>query len=403
MVEPEGKKRIFLSACEASGDAHCANLIKAIKETVSAMSSKSSAKGAGNQPLEIEFVGVGGKKMASAGCDLIEDTVQRAAMIYNVFGHIGYYYKLIKRIKNYFKENHVDLVVVCDSPAFHFHIAKAARKANVKVLWYVAPQLWAWAAWRVRKLKRRITKLACILPFEKDWFGSYKIDTTFVGNPIFDDLSIDINNSCKSYAEFDPRTAKIALFPGSRKAEIKSLWRPMQKIVTRLRQRWPNLEVTASAVDDTVLEELKKSTMKGFKCTYTTEPVDITSAKADLALVASGSATLQVAAAGCPMVIMYQSSKLLWHLFGQWLIKTRFLSLVNILARKELVKEFMPYFTSLEPIFGKCSALLNNKHRLIRLSRDLVTLVEPLATGKASQKTAQLALGMFTATANGDQ
>jgi lipid-A-disaccharide synthase len=397
MVEPEGKKRVFLSACEASGDAHCANLIKALKTA-----SKSSAKSKVNPSPELEFVGVGGKKMADAGCELIEDTVQRAAMIYNVFGHIGYYYKLIGRIKNYFKENHIDLVVVCDSPAFNFHIAKVAKKAKVKVLWYVAPQLWAWASWRVRKLKRRITKLACILPFEKEWFSSHDIDTTFVGNPIFDDLSIDINDSYKSYAEFDPRNAKIALLPGSRKAEIESLWRPMQKIVTRLRLRWPNLEVIASAVDDTVLEELKKTSIKNFKCSYTTEPVDITAAKADLAIVASGSATLQVASAGCPMVIMYQSSKLLWHLFGQWLIKTRFLSLVNILARKELVKEFMPYFTSLEPIFGKCSALLNNKHRLIRLSRDLVTLVEPLATGKASQKTAQLALEMLTETEDGD-
>jgi len=394
MVKLEGKKRIFLSACEASGEAHCANLIKALKN--------SASKSMGNQRLELEFVGVGGKKMAAAGCELIEDTVQRAAMIYNVFGHIGYYYKLIGRIKNYFKENQIDLVVVCDSPAFNFHVAKAAKKAKVKVLWYVAPQLWAWAPWRVRKLKRRTTKLACILPFEKEWFGSHNIDTTFVGNPIFDDLSIDINDSYKSYAEFDPRTAKIALLPGSRKAEIESLWLPMQKIVKRLRLRWPNLEVIASAVDDTALEELKRTSIRSFKCTYTTEPVDITAAKADLALVASGSATLQVAAAGCPMVIMYQSSKLLWHLFGQWLIKTRFLSLVNILARKELVKEFMPYFTSLEPIFGKCSALLNNKHRLISLSRDLVTLIEPLATGKASQKTAQLALEMLTETEDGD-
>jgi len=402
MVEAEGKKRIFFSACEASGDAHCANLIKALKDGILTASSKALPKSAKKEPLEVEFVGVGGKKMADAGCKLLEDTVQRAAMIYNVFGHIGYYYKLIGRIKDYFKQNHVDLVVVCDSPAFHFHIAKAAKKAKVKVLWYVAPQLWAWAPWRVRKLKRRTTKLACILPFEKDWFGSYNIDTTFVGNPIFDNLSIDINDSCKSYAEFDPRIAKVALFPGSRKAEIETLWVPMQKIVTRLRQRWPNLEAIASAVDDTVLEELKKNSIKNFECSYTTEAVDVTAGKTDLALVASGSATLQVAAAGCPMVIMYQSSKLLWHLFGQWLIKTRFLSLVNILARKELVKEFMPYFTSLEPIFGKCSALLNNKHRLIRMSRDLVTLIEPLATGKASQKTAQLALEMLSETEDDD-
>jgi lipid-A-disaccharide synthase len=111
-----------------------------------------------------------------------------------------------------------------------------------------------------------------------------------------------------------------------------------------------------------------------------------------MALTASGSATLQVAAAGCPMVVMYQSSRIMWKVAGQWLIKTRFLSLVNILARKEIVKEFMPYFNSIEPIFGKCSALLNNTNKLKNLSRELVNLVEPLARGKASDKVARLAL-----------
>ena len=114
-----------------------------------------------------------------------------------------------------------------------------------------------------------------------------------------------------------------------------------------------------------------------------------------MALVASGSVTLQVAAAGCPMVIMYQSSKIMWHLVGQWLVKSRFFSLVNILARKELIKEFMPYFTSIEPIVGKCSAMLGNTNKLNRLSRELVGLVEPLARGKASDEVAKMAFEMM--------
>jgi lipid-A-disaccharide synthase len=402
MSELEGKQRIFLSACEASGDAHCANLIKAMKAQAEAKNAAAApAVSEGDQgeaePLELEFVGVGGKRMEDAGCELLEDTVQNAAMIYNAFGQIGYYFKLIRRIGKYLKETDVNVVVVCDSPAFNFHVAKAAKKAGIKVMWYIAPQLWAWASWRIRKLKRRIDKLACILPFEKDWFSSYNVDSTFVGNPVFDHLAIDINDSYKSYADFDPRSATIALLPGSRKAEIKNLWLPMQQVVTRLRQRWPNIEVLVCAVDDEALEELKRTTVEHFECTYTTDPVDATCAKADLTLVASGSATLQVAAAGCPMVIMYQSSRIMWHLVGQWLIKTRFLSLVNILARREIVKEFMPYFSSLEPISGKCSALVNNKHKLISLSRELVDLVKPLASGKASEKTAAVVLELMAA------
>ena len=390
MADQGNIKRIFLSSCEASGDAHCANLIKSLERTVS----EEAGKEEGGID-KIEFVGVGGQKMAEAGCELLEDTVRHAAMIYNAFGQVGYYYKLIRRIRGYLKANKVDLVVVCDSPAFNFHVAKAARKAKVEVLWYIAPQLWAWGAWRARKLRKRCTKLACILPFEKEWFRSRGLEVSFVGNPIFDELSIDINSSYKEYADFNPRSAKVVLIPGSRKAEINTLWRPMQRISLRLRQRWPGIKFIAVAVDDEGIEVLKEKQLEEFRCEYTTEPVEKVAHESHMALAASGSATLQVAAAGCPMVVMYQSSRIMWKVAGQWLIKTRFLSLVNILARKEIVKEFMPYFNSIEPIFGKCSALLNNTNKLKNLSRELVNLVEPLARGKASDKVARLALEMM--------
>jgi lipid A disaccharide synthetase len=97
------------------------------------------------------------------------------------------------------------------------------------------------------------------------------------------------------------------------------------------------------------------------------------------------------------MVIMYQSSRILWHLIGRWLTRTRYLSLVNILAKRELVNEFMPYFTSTEPIFGKCVRLLAGKNRLIKISREMVALAEPLAGGNASEKVAEMALEMMGA------
>ena len=118
--------------------------------------------------------------MGLGGC---ENVVGRAAMGYKVFGQLGYYYGLIKRIKHYFKVNKVDLAVLCDSPALNFHIAKAAKKSGAKTLFYVAPQLWAWAGWRIGKLKKRCDKLACILPFEQQWFSRAGVDTSFVGNP----------------------------------------------------------------------------------------------------------------------------------------------------------------------------------------------------------------------------
>ena len=385
MAETRAKKRIFISACEPSADAHCAALMRAFAKKA---------------PSDIEWVGVGGQNMADTGCELLETTAQRATMLYNAFSQVGFYIKLVYRIRSYFKNNKVDLAIVCDSPAFNFHVARAAKKAGVKVLFYVAPQLWGWAPWRIRKLRRRCDKLACVLPFEEKWFTNRGVDATFVGNPLFDDVNIDSTKDYKSYTGYDPRKARILLLPGSRLAEIKLLWPAMQKVATRISHRWPEAEFAVAAVDEEKLEVLKENKVSGLEYEYTIASVTEAARKADLALVASGSATLQVAAAGCPMIIMYQSNKIMWHLFGHWLIRTRFLSLVNILARREVVSEFMPYFTSTEPIFGKCIRLLASRTRLIKLSRELMELAEPLAGGCASDNVAEMAIEMMDTEGN---
>ena len=310
--------------------------------------------------------------MASAGCNLLETTITRAAMMYKAFSHIGYYYRLIRRISHFLKSNKVDLVIVCDSPAFNFHIAKAAKKANIKTLFYVAPQLWSWAGWRIHKLRKYCDKLCCILPFEQDWFSQKGVDATFVGNPILDELNCPLTRYKKKYIDFEPKNAHFALMPGSRAAEIDALWAPMQTIATRLKQKYPNATFTTVAVDADRQKTLKNAQIPGFQCKYTIGSVSETARAADFAIVASGSATLQVAAVGCPMVIMYQSSKILWHLLGRWLLTTKYLSLVNILANKELVPEFMPYFGSIKPIVEAIELLLEDRDKLVQTSDALI-------------------------------
>ncbi len=373
--------RVFISVAEPSADAHCAGLITAMRK----------------MPYDnIEFVGVGGPKMAEAGCKLLQITIGKAVMIYNAFRHVGHYYKLIKRITSYLKTNEVDLVIVCDSPGFNFHIAKAAKKLGIKTLFYVAPQLWAWAPWRIKKLRKCCDKLCCILPFEQDWFSQRGIEVTFVGNPLFDDLGSDLAGFRKKYVNFEPTNAKLALMPGSRAAEIKSLWRPMQQIAVRLKQKYPNAKFTTVAVDAERQQLLKAAQIPGFECQYTIGSVSETAAAVDFAIVASGSATLQVATAGCPMVVMYQSSRVLWYLVGWWLVQIRLFSLVNILAGKELVPEFMPYFSSLEPIIEDIEQFLKDADMLAQVSDELIKLTEPLAEKKACEHVAEIVVQMLT-------
>ena len=366
--------RIFISVAEPSADSHCAGLITALRKT----------------GYDIDFVGVGGPKMASAGCELLEITAGRAVMIYKAFRHVAHYYKLIRRITRYLKSNKVDLVIVCDSPSFNFHIAKAAKKAGIRTLFYVAPQLWAWAGWRIRKLRKYCDKLCCILPFEQDWFSQRGVDVVFVGNPLLDKVGPDFSGYKKEYADFEPKNARFALMPGSRAAEIDSLWRPMQQIALHIKQKYPTATFVTVAVDDERKQVLKSSQIKDFECQYTIGSVSETAREADFTIVASGSATLQVAAVGCPMVIMYQSSRVLWHLLGRWLVRAIYLSLVNTLANKELVPEFMPYFSSIEPIVETIEKLLDDRDKLAQLSGELIQLAGPLGAGSASEKVAQI-------------
>ena len=333
--------------------------------------------------------------MASAGCELLETTTGRAAMIYKAFGHVGHYYRLIRRVRRYLMNNNVDLVVVCDSPAFNFHVAKAAKKAGIKTLFYVAPQLWAWAGWRIRKLRKYCDKLCCILPFEQDWFSQKCVDSVFVGNPLLEGLQEDLGVYKRGYTDFEAANAAFALMPGSRAAEIHALWRPMQEIALRIKEKHTGATFVTVAVDDERKETLKASQVDGFDCQYTVGTVSETARKADFAMVASGSATLQVAAVGCPMVVMYQSSRILWHLVGRWLVRMKYLSLVNVLAGRALVPEFMPYFNSIAPIAESIAQLLEDKNGLARISSELVELAQPLRTGRPSEKVARIAVDML--------
>ncbi|MFC1676788.1 lipid-A-disaccharide synthase [Planctomycetota bacterium] len=378
MTQTQKPYRIFISAAEPSGDSHCAGLINAIREA----------------DPDVEFTGVGGPKMAEAGCELLANSVQKAAMAHKAFAQAGYFLKLIIKIKRLLRTQKPDLVILCDSPAFNFHIAKAAKKQNIKTLFYVAPQLWAWAPWRIRKLRKCCDKLCCILPFEQQWFTQRAVDTTFVGNPLLDGLQ-NIEQYKKDYTNFDPSSAHIAIMPGSRTAEIDSLWKPMQLIGKRLKKKYPRITFTTVAVDQKRKEKLRSLEMIGFKCNYAIGSVPLAARNADFTIVASGSATLQVAAAGCPMVIMYQSSRLVWHLLGWWLIKTNFLSLVNILAGCQLVPEFMPYFKSIDPIVNTIEKLLENRTTLTQTSTDLIRLTTPLAKSSAAKKTAKIAKNLL--------
>lgn len=373
-------RKIFLSACEASADVHCGHLIESVRKL----------------DRDISFVGVGGEKMSEAGCEMIENTVDRAVMGYKAFAEVGYFVGVLGKIKKYLKNNKVDLVVVCDSPSFNFHVARIAKKLGIPVLFYVAPQLWAWAAWRIKKVRKYCDKLACILPFEKEWFGSRGVEAEFVGNPLYGELSVgELEGFVKKYENFDADSAKVALIPGSRKSEIESIWGAMQEIAVKLKADYPGISFTTVAVDEKAKDALVEKHIDGFDCDYSIRTVKETARASDMSLVMSGSATLEVASAGCPMIVMYQTNRFMWAILG-WIVKSKFLCLVNIIAGRELIPEYMPYFKSAEPIYETARKMLGDAGGMRKLSAELIELVKPLASKDANEETAKLVLNLLS-------
>jgi lipid-A-disaccharide synthase len=222
------------------------------------------------------------------------------------------------------------------------------------------------------------------------------VDATFVGNPLLDGLPTDLTGVRKDYSQFDPQDARIALMPGSRLTEIEALWRPMQEIAVELELRNPGMIFVAVPASRDRRQLLERTQIPGFTCEYSVDTVRQTAAAVDFSLVASGSATLEVASSGCPMVVMYQTNRILWQLGGRWLVHPKFFALVNLLADRELVPEFMPYFPSIEPIVRTIDDLLQDRDLLTQTSNEMIDMVEPLTQKKASEEVARVVIEMLS-------
>jgi len=376
-VVAEPKRTVFLSAAEASADAHCARLIPQLRAAIP----------------QVRCIGLGGDAMARAGCHLLENLSDRSAMLAHALAQVVFYFRLLRRLKRFLREEHPDLVIVADSPAWNFHVAQAARRLGIPVLYYIAPQLWAWGDWRVKKLRRCADRLACILPFEEEWFTQRGIPATYVGHPLFDtEQRIEPVNPLGPVSDSFPT---VALLPGSRNHEIGHLWPVLQRLAHAVRDEYPRARFLTAAHSDAVAARLRVQADPTLPIDIRCTSIEACTRHADLALVASGTATLEVAAQNCPMIILYHVPAWQWHLVGRWLVKTKFLSLVNILAGRELVPEFMPLPRRLDPVIDVALALLADDKRRQALRLALRQLVEPLTQPGTARRVAQIAQEML--------
>jgi len=369
------RQKIFISAAEVSGDRHCGRLIEKMK----------------TQLPGVICQGLGGPAMAQAGCQLMEDLTAGSAMLANALGQIGFYYRLLAKVKKHFAADRPDLVILADSPAWNFHIAKAAKKLHIPVLYYIAPQLWAWGSWRCDKLRRLTDSVACILPFEQQWFRDRGINATYVGHPLFDH---EMPPEFQPHWMSSPKSSffpTIALLPGSRQHEIDRLWLPMQRIAAQIKKTYPAARFVSTSPNEKTAEKLKKHTNAALTIDIRSDSsIEAVTRHADLAIVASGTATLEVAAQHCPMMVLYHVNLLQWHLIGRWLVKTKYISLVNILADTQLVPEFIPFANRIDTVAKQAIEMLNDDEKRRQTRFSLKQLTDPIVQPGASDRVIQI-------------
>jgi len=310
--------------------------------------------------------------------------VSRSAMLIGaLFTESRYWWKRLKEIRAELRTLKPDVVVPIDSSAINLRIAAVAREEKIPVCYYVAPQVWASRPWRVKKIAAVVDTLCCILPFEERYFRERGVNGVYVGHPMFD---VPAETPETDPARLDPPLPgkngdlKVAIFPGSRRAEIDKHMPPMLRIMGEIRGKFPRVAFVAVAPSEERAWQIRHHLRSA------NTPVDIRVGHADaiirwadLALTKSGTATLQIARHHKPMVVMFAVAWWKWNLFARYIINTPYIALVNILAGREIVPEYIPFHGSPLPVARECIELLSHPERRAAMSQELAELVAPLA------------------------
>lgn len=377
---------VLVSAAEHSADVHAAAVIRAARRL---------------RP-ETRFAGVAGPAMAAAGCRVLFDMTAHAAMLAGAFGAVGPGLRMLRTVSRALQSERFAAAMVVDSPVLNLPVAKRAKSNGVPVLYFIAPQTWAWGRYRTRRVRARVDRMAVILPFEEEFFRGHGINATFVGHPLLEALSDRIPEELKAGEIRSAGRPVLALLPGSRRHVVQELLPGQLEVARLLRLRFPGIHIGVSVANDRVASLVEAHARRAYAPVrlYRDQNAELLTA-ADLALVASGTATLEVAFRRTPMIVMYNASRLGYQLVGRWLIQTRHLSLPNILAGREIVPELMPHFGDPGEIAELATSLLRDPAARERMASDLGTVVEPLTQAGAAERTARILLELADRTASG--
>jgi len=368
MTSPQAP-RIFVSAGEPSGDLHGAAVVRALR--------------ARHPGAVIEALG--GPHMAAAGATIRYPMEGLAAFgLVEVVTKLGAHLRLLRALKSDFRAGRYDLAILIDYPGFHVRVAEAARAAGTKVLYYIAPQLWAWRPGRARRFASAVDRLAVVLPFEQRFFGELGLRSEYVGHPLVDREGWPTREEARARLGLAPGSRVLGLFPGSRTQEVRRLWGPFRDAALRMLEegRCDRVLVAGTPGGDYPDPGPLRITVG--------DPIPVFAAS-DAALAKSGTTTLEAALAGVPMVVAYKVHPLTFLMF-QRLRTVRWVSLVNLVAEREVVPEMLQHQAEAGSLADALRPLLDPRDPRTVAQREGLALVrERLGAPGATTRVVALA------------
>ena len=375
--------RIMIVAGEASGDLHGSRLV--------------------SEALKLDpglvFFGIGGARMRAAGVETLVDASEMAVVgLVEGIAHFGVIYGAYRTLKRIIRRDPPDLLILIDYPDFNLHIAQLAKRAGVKVLYYIGPQIWAWRGGRARKIARLVDRIAVVFPFEVPLYERVGAPVTFVGHPLVDAVRPTMSrNAAQAAFGLDPKRQTVGLFPGSRKNEIKNLFSTILASAKLLKKRFPKLQFILPLATTLSHDDLEPSlSASGLDIRVVEEQGYDVMQVCDAIITVSGTVTLEIALIGVPMVIIYRVSPLTYEI-GKRLVRIDHAGLCNIVAGERVVPELIQNAANAESIAEEIITLLTDNDRAAEIKAKLGTVREKLGEGGCSKRVAELAIGMLTA------
>ena len=359
----------FIIAGEQSADNHGASLMMAMLA----------------QNSEIVFKGIGGKQMTNAGLSSIEEIDKMAVMGFvEVIKHLRFFRNVTMKVLEEIDNCQPRQIILIDYPGFNLRMAKKIKeKFDIPITYYISPQLWAWKENRIKIIKKHIDQMLVIFPFEENWYSEREVEAKFVGHPIFDDWAPSPKKELCEFLNLNPERTIVTLYPGSRLQEVKKHLPILVQTAAKLRNEdstrqfilgaSPQINWSQWNLPDWIQVE-SEFPQKALEC-------------GNIALVASGTSTLEAAVFGTPMIIIYKMASISWWI-SRVLVSVPFAGMVNIIAKREIMPELLQKNATPEKVFSTASSILKNPEKIEEMMADLKKVQLKLKGGGASNKAA---------------